>query len=270
MSPRLLLTLFLCLSPVAATPSLAHPGHEDQLKAIDQALAKAPDNQALYLQRGSVYGEIGHFTEAENDFARARELGPAERVDLAESIMLYGKGDLAAAMALANRHVQTFPNDPEGFRHRAFIARDAGDHARALADLQTYFRLQARPSPGLFVSAANMLVASGRPEDALAVLDQGLEQLGMVPQLQRQAISLEVAAGRLPAAIARQEAMRTALRDSARWKLDTVDLLQQAGRKADASRLLQQAQAQLAAQRDTPARRALEDRAVRLAEALSG
>ncbi len=115
-----------------------------------------------------------------------------------------------------------------------------------------------------------MLVGEGRPEDALAVLDQGLEQLGMVPQLQRQAISLEVAAGRLPAAIARQEAMRTALRDSARWKLDTVDLLQQAGRKADASRLLQQAQAQLAAQRDTPARRALEDRAVRLAEALSG
>ena len=60
MSPRLLLSLFLCLSPVGVTPSLAHPGHEDQLKAIDQALTEAPDSQALYLQRGSLYGEIGH------------------------------------------------------------------------------------------------------------------------------------------------------------------------------------------------------------------
>tara|TARA_R100000005_G_scaffold18672_2_gene7869 strand:+ start:13591 stop:14403 length:813 start_codon:yes stop_codon:yes gene_type:complete len=269
MSRSLLLLLLLCLAPTGAAPVLAHPGHEDQLKVIEQALAKAPGNQALYLQRGKVYGEIGHFDEAEADFARARELGPAQYADLPESIMLYGKGDLERAMALADRHIAAFPDDPEGFRHRALIARDAGDHERALADLQTHFRLQARPSPGLFVSAANMLVASGRPDDALAVLDQGLEQLGLVPQLQRQALKLELASGRLPAAIARQESLRTVLRDSARWKLDLADLLLQADRQAEARTLLAEASEQLAGQRETPARRALEAKAARLAEALA-
>ena len=269
MSRPLLLMLLLCLAPAGAAPVVAHPGHEDQLRAIEQALAKAPGNQALYLQRGKVYGEIGHLAEAQEDFARARELGPAQYADLPESIMLYGKGDLEQAMALANRHIAAFPDDPEGFRHRALIARDAGDHERALADLQTHFRLQARPSPGLFVSAATMLEASGRLDDALAVLDQGLEQLGLVPQLQRQAIALELGAGRLPAAIARQETLRIPLRDSARWKLERVDLLLQANRQAEAGALLAAASEQLAGQRDTPARRALEAQAARLAEALA-
>ncbi|MDP4918396.1 MAG: hypothetical protein NWR12_11825 [Haliea sp.] len=263
------LVLLLCLSALSATAH-AHPGHEDQLKAINQALAKAPENQALYLQRAAVYGEIGHFDEAEADFAKARTLGAPWRVDLAESIMQYGKGDLEEALALANHHVEQFPDDPQGFRHRAMISRDAGDHASALADLQTYFKLRARPSPGLFVAAANMLVEAGRTEDAIAVLDQGLQQLGMVPQLQRQALNLELASGRPAAAVARQETLRSALRDSASWKLHMVDLLLQAGRQADARALLTLAQEQLTQQRDTPSRKTLEERAGQLAASLSG
>jgi len=261
--------MLLCLGLLLATRAGAHPGHDAQLEAINKALAAAPEEQALYLQRGNIHVEIGHYSEALQDFNRARELGPEERVDLAESVMHYRKGDRATATRLVDKHISRFPNDPGGYEHRALIARADGNHAQALADLRRYFALRERPNPGLYVSAARMLQEDGRIADAIEVLDLGMEQLGTIPQLQRYAIELELERSKLEAAIVRTESLRSPLKDSASWKLDMADLLLAAGRNSEAATLLLEAREQLQSQRATPARKALEDRAETLAAALS-
>jgi len=260
--------MLLCLGLLLATRAGAHPGHDAQLEAINKALAAAPEEQALYLQRGNIHVEIGHYSEALQDFNRARELGPEERVDLAESVMHYRKGDRGTAARLVDKHISRFPNDPGGYEHRALIAREDGNHAQALADLRTYFTLRERPNPGLYVSAARMLHQDGRTSDAIAVLDLGLEQLGTIPQLQRYAVELELQQSQPEAAIRRMESLRGPLRDSANWKLDMVALLLGAGRKEEATTLLQAAREQLQGLHATPARKVLEDRAAALAAAL--
>jgi len=261
--------VLLFLSLLMTVPVQAHPGHEDQLEAVNRAMAAAPEEQALYIQRGNIYAEIGHYAEALLDFNRARELGPGERVDFAESVMYYRKGDRGIAARLVDKHISRFPNDPGGYEHRALIAREDGNHAQALADLRAYFGLRERPNPGLYVSAARMLQQDGRTDDAIAVLDLGLEQLGTIPQLQRYAIELELEQSQLEAAIARMESLRTPLRESASWKLDMADLLLAAGREGEAATLLLEAREQLQSQRATPARKTLDDRAETLAAALS-
>lgn len=262
-------SFLLCLGLLLTFQAAAHPGHDDQLEAVNKAMAAAPQEQVLYIQRGNIYAEIGHYSEARQDFGRARELGPGARVDFAESVMHYRKGDPGTALRLVDKHISHFPNDPGGYEHRALIARETGNHAQALADLRTYFNLRERPNPGLYVSAARMLQEDGRNSDAIAVLDLGLEQLGTIPQLQRYAVELELEQSRPEAAIARMESLRSALRDSASWKLDMVDLLIAAGRGAEAATLLQAAREQLQSQRATPARKILEDRAETLAATLS-
>jgi predicted Zn-dependent protease len=264
-----LASMLLCLGLLLTAQSAAHPGHDDQLEAVNRAMAAAPNEQALYIQRGNIHAEIGHYAEALLDFNRARELGPDERVDYAESVMHYRKGDRGTAARLVDKHISRFPNDPGGYEHRALIAREDGDHAQALADLRTYFSLRERPNPGLYVSAARMLQQDGRTADAIAVLDLGLEQLGTIPQLQRYAIELELERSQPEAAIARMDSLRTSLRDSANWKLDMADLLFAANRKSEAASLLQAAREQLQDQRATPARQVLVDRAGTLAAALS-
>lgn len=261
--------ILLCLGLLLTTEARAHPGHDDQLAAVNSALAANPGDQALHIQRGNIHAEIGHYAEALRDFDRARELGPGERVDFAESVMHYRKGDRGTAARLVDKHISRFPADPGGYEHRALIAREDGNHARALADLRTYFTLKERPNPGLYISAARMLLQDGRAADAIAVLDLGLEQLGTVPQLQRYAIELELERSHPEAAIVRMESLRSALRDSASWKLDMADLLFAADRKSEAASLLQAAREQLQSQRATPARKALEDRAETLAAVLS-
>lgn len=261
--------LLLCLGLLLAIQAGAHPGHDEQLEAVNKALATAPEEQALYLQRGNIHAEIGHYSEALQDFNRARELGPEERVDFAESVMHYRKGDRATAARLVDKHISRFPNDPGGYEHRALIARAEGNHAQALADLRTYFTLRERPNPGLYVSAARMLQQDGQTSDAIAVLDLGLEQLGTIPQLQRYAIELELERSQPEAAIVRMQSLRGPLKDSANWKLDMADLLLAAGRNSEAATLLLEAREQLQSQRATPARKALEDRAETLAATLS-
>lgn len=261
--------MLLCLGLLLAVQAGAHPGHDDQLEAVNRAMAAAPEEQALYIQRGNIYAEIGHYTEALRDFNRARELGPGERVNFAESVMHYRKGDRDTAVRLVDRHISRFPTDPGGYEHRALMAREDGNHAQALADLRTYFTLRERPNPGLYISAARMLQQDGRATDAIAVLDLGLEQLGTIPQLQRFAIELELERSQPEAAIVRLQSLRNALRDSASWKLDMADLLLAVDRNSEAATLLRDAREQLQSQRATPARKVLEGRAETLAAALS-
>ncbi len=252
-----------------AAACLAHPGQHDQLTQINRQLRDAPTDQALLIQRGRVYSEGGQYEEAMADYVRARDMGPPVLVAFDLGVLYYRLADYARATDCMNRYLERFPNYPPAYDYLARIARDAGDYDRAIAYLEDYIRLQDRPSPGHYLSAARMLAETDRFTEALFMLDQGLATLGVIPQLQRYAISLELARQRPDLAIARLETLRQILRDSPQWQLDMAELLALAGRGEEAVAVAGAAQAGLAGLRPTPSRLALQQRAAELIEGLN-
>ena len=250
-----------CLAFGLPMVCLAHPGQHDQLAQINRHLRDAPTDQALLIQRGRVYSEGGQYEEAMADYVRGRELGPPVLVAFDLGVLYYRLADYERATDCMNQYLERFPNYPPAYDYLARIARDAGDYDRAIAYLEDYIRLQDRPSPGHYLSAARMLAETDRFTEALFMLDQGLATLGVIPQLQRYAISLELARQQPELAVARLETLRQMLRDSPEWKLDMAELLSMAGREEEAAAMVVAAQAALPGLRPTPARLALQQRA---------
>jgi tetratricopeptide (TPR) repeat protein len=254
----------VCLAFFLAPVCLGHPGQHDQLVQINRHLQQAPTDQSLLIQRGRVYSEGGQYEQAMTDYARAQELGPPVLVAFDLGVLFYRLGDYELATANMNLYLERFPDFPPAYDYLARIARDAGDHDRAIDYLEDYLRLEESPSPGHYLSAAKMLAETERYTQALFVLDQGLATLGVVPQLQREAISLELAREQPELAIARLQTLRQMLRDSPEWKLDMAELLLMVSRGEEAAALAAAAQDELAELRPTPARLSLQQRASEL------
>ncbi len=257
-------TALACLAMCLASVCLGHPGQHDQLEEINRHLLQTPADQALLIQRGRVYSEGGQYEEALADYVRAGELGPPVLVAFDLGVLYYRTGDYELASGHMNRYLERFPDYPPAYDYLARIARDAGDYDLAITYLEDYLRLQDSPSPGHYLSAARMLAETERYPQALFILDQGLATLGVVPQLQRYAISLELAREQPELAIARLQTLRQTLRDSAEWKLDMAELLLLVDREEEALALAVAAQVELKGLRPTPARLALQQRAAQL------
>ena len=247
---------------------MAHPGQHEQLARINRAIGQQPEQQALYLQRGMIYSSGGQFAEAREDYARAEQLGPPVLVAYELGVLYYRMGDFARATNYLDQYLAQFPSSAPAYEYRARAAREAGDYDAAMADLEMYFQLHSSPHPGNYIWAAKMLGEMDKTEKALTLLDQGLDKLGLIPQLQRQAIELELQRGQPAVAITRLETLRVPLKESPGWKLEMVALLMRAGHRQEAAILLLEAEAALNELRPTPARLALQRQARELQKRL--
>jgi predicted Zn-dependent protease len=254
--------LLLCSCIVATVATHAHPGPHDQLLHIDRIIAEHPDEQSAYIKRAAIHSEAGEFELANADFERAEDLGPAAQVALERGIHLYRSDEPERSIEYLSRYIKQFPNDPIAYEYRARVARALGDRQQAVADLRSYFALQEQPNPGNYLAIAELLTQSQEPAQALAVLDDGLKTLGLIPQLQRRAIELELVQNNLDGAITRLETLRMPLRESASWHLEMAELLAQDNRADEATMLVEDALMHLSNLRPTPANIALQQRAV--------
>jgi len=253
---------------VGGSAALAHPGQHDQLQQVNRHLEQAPADQDLYIQRGIIYSEGGQYDNALADLLHAQTLGEPVLAAFQLGVLHYRTRDFELARNYLRQYLQRFPNYPPAYDYLARIARDSGDYDLAVAHLQTYFRLQERPNPGLYLAAARMLEEQRRYEQALVILDQGQATLGAVPQLQRQAIELERARGEPELALGRLQRLGPMLGESPAWQLDMAELLLEVGRRERAAAMIRSARETLAQQRPTPARLDLQQRAEDLADRL--
>jgi tetratricopeptide (TPR) repeat protein len=265
---RRCLCLLAPLLVVWGSAALAHPGQHDQLQQVNRHLEQAPTDQDLYIQRGIIYSEGGQYDEALADLLHAQTLGEPVLAAFQLGVLHYRTRDFEVARNYLQQYLQRFPNYPPAYDYLARIARDSGDYDLAVAHLQTYFRLQDSPNPGLYLAAARMLEEQRRYEQALAILDQGQATLGVVPQLQRQAIALERARGQPELALARLQALGPMLGESPAWRLDMAELQLEIGHRDSAAAMIQAAREALAQQRATPARLELQERAEALSSGL--
>ena len=251
---RLLQLLLLCVLFLSNSNAFAHAGHDAQLLRINRAIEQQPDDQALYIRRGSIYCENRQFDHASADFEQAERLGPKVVVAFERGVLYYRMGDFERATDYFNQYLEQFPEAAHAFEYRAWAARDTGDYPLAIADLNSYFELLETPHPGNYIAAANMLHDMQQTQQALQLLDKGMEKIGLTPQLQRRAIELELERDQVSNAIARHDSLRSTLNENPLWKLQMAELLLQDNRNEEARKMAQQAETELLALRPTPAR----------------
>ena len=251
---RLLQLLLVCVVFSSNGNAFAHAGHDEQLLRINRAIEQQPDDQALYIRRGSIYCENRQFDDASADFEQAERLGPKVVVAFERGVLYYRMGDFERATEYFNQYLEQFPQAAHAYEYRAWAARDTGNYPLAIADLHNYFDLLETPHPGNYIAAANMLHDMQQTGQALQLLDQGMEKIGLTPQLQRRAIELELERDQLSNAIARQDSLRSPLNANPLWKLQMAELLLQDKRDKAARKLAREAENELLQLRPTPAR----------------
>ena len=248
-----LLGLWVLLIPL---PAFAHEGIHEQLQQADQKIEESPDDVMLYWQRGITHSQAGNQDLAIADYERAAALGDPALVAYDAGISYYLKGEYAQDLHYFDMYLQRSPEHAPSYEYRARVYRDSGQLALAVADMRKYFELAEQPNPGNYIAAADMLLALNPPatEQALAILDGGLEQLGIVPQIQRYAIKIETESGNYEAAIVRLESLASVLHTSVQWQVDMAELLVLAKRDSEAKPYLIAAKERLNTLRKTPAR----------------
>ncbi len=241
---------------------------QETVAGLSERIRETPSDQGLFLERGIAYSSDGKVQLAFADFRKAEALGDPDLVAFDLGVLFYRTGEFAAARAALTRCLARFPAHALALDYRARAARDAGDPRAALADFETLFALVHGVNPGHYVSAADLLLAlpgEGAPA-ALALLDRGMRQLGVIPQLQEHAIALERARGALGAALHRHDTLAEQFARSPDWRAARAELLFALSRAAEARSELSAATAALAELRATPARAELAAKIARLAQ----
>ena len=188
-------------------------------------IAQSPADPELLIQRAQVYSDQGNFERAQLDLDLADSLDDSQKSDFTRAVMLYRKGDLEKSRQQLNRTLDANPNNMAALEYRARVHRDLSRTSAAIADFEVLIEQRDNINPGYYLAAAKLMASvNGGVEDALALLDQGLLRLGLIPHLQSYAVALELRLGDTEAAIGRHLSLRLVLNNSPRWKAEIAHL----------------------------------------------
>jgi len=262
---RLLLVVAILFSRalITAEAPSAHPSDAEKIDVLTRRIESRGDDPGLYLKRGAVYSEDGHYDLALEDFRKAEALTDSVVVAFDVGMLKRRQGDLPGAKKSLDLFLGRFPNHSRALEERARVLVEMGDTEAAVETFERLFVVTPSPNPGSYTSAARVLAEQGNTKDtdrALAILDKGIVRLGMIPQLQQFAIELELREGRTTRALERLEMLEPSLGEGPEWKVEKSELLLKLDRTNEAQELLESAATQLTQLRQTPARRDLAKR----------
>lgn len=192
----MLLTLTL-ISPAGASRS-AHASQDSRLvgrvpQAIELGLAatRADPLRADYWRvLGLAYVASARWRDAGAAFDRTLKLAPYDVRNVNDlaltQLVLASTGDAVArakALQLGDQAVETDPNNPGAHLTRAAIRQGTGDQTEALRSVERALELDPRSTtPRLYVIGAQVLLALGRPADAVRLARQGTAVFSTTPQ----------------------------------------------------------------------------------------
>ena len=169
---------------------------------------------------------------------KARGLPPAP-VLCSDTTVAIGRrilGKPADAAKRLARFTTLRPGSAEGWFLSARALARSGRFSEAVPDYHRAIALSVEPRPEWFVERCHaQLALTGDPAtEALAGLDEGLAKIGPLPSLQLLAIEIETRRKGFDAALSRLDTLVAASERKETWLARRGDLLQQAGRIADA------------------------------------
>ncbi len=237
---------FLCLAfrlvPLLLTGALAptaqaHGPDHEVILALTAELALRPGDVQLHLNRGERYRSHGDLTNARIDFEAALSNNPAcQPARLRLALVARNQDRLTEALQLLDRTLAVEGTNLLARAVRADVLVRSGRPADAVPEWDRVIAGSRSPRPDLFLSRARtiLLADTNAWRQALAGIDEGLRRVGPVPSLQWYALELEEGAGETTAAVRRVDAIMEGVERNERWLTRRGDILQKAGRSADA------------------------------------
>ena len=251
---RQLQTVLCCVA--VHLPALAHPGAHETLDYLSARIDAHPNSPELFYQRGVAYLDNGLYESALQDLQRAAAMGDPQYLDYQLGMVYFRTADYAAARQCFDRYLNYRPGHPGSLRYRARVHGLQDNYPAALLDYQALFTLSGQTTPADYIAASELLLDSPLHDidHALSVLDRGMQTLGIISQLQRPAIELEVSEGSYDNAIARLQTLAPNPPGNPFWQLEMGQLLLAAGEEQRANQHFTEAEQQLDELRKTPAR----------------
>ena len=182
------------LAAMLACFAEAHPGAHVVIDHFTAEIEKRPWTRGCASSAASPIPTTDSSTKALADFRRAEELGDPVAVAFDLGVLHYRMEDFAARGAISISTWRSIPGHAQTLEYRARLRRDTGDAAGAVRTTAPICAKAGRPNPGDYSAAALLLalMPDGGRGAALALLDEGMTRLGLIPQLQQQAIVIEL------------------------------------------------------------------------------
>jgi tetratricopeptide (TPR) repeat protein len=267
----LLTKIFSLTTSIAlASKTLAHGDIHDRIKDLGKKLAKSPSDTTLLIERGRLYLDAHHTQEAKTDFDKAIALEPqyySAYYYLAQAHLADHKSNEALiAVEKFMLHQSEEAPRARGLALRGDIYRASGkpaDAAIVYAESLALKKLDALPDEYVRLADTYLEADKNNTEKALAVLDQGIHQLGNLQALAQRAITIEQQSGRPEAALLRLNRLIKQNKPTAHLLLQKGKMLKNINELEQATRTFEEALAMIEqmplARRDTPAMQSLRE-----------
>lgn len=242
---------------ISSGPVHAHAGDLHAIAELDAIIEESSGEPSLLVARGSLHRMSGQWNKAEQDLRLAEETGNKYDVAFELGQLCYRRGEYEQALRYFDTYISAYPQQAIAFLLRARAASEAEQYDIAIESYQTYFGLATDPQPGEYLAAARLLapIKSAGIKDALALLDEGIRELGLNPQLQRYAMVLELERDDIQSALDRWYSLGDQLGGTPEWSITLARVLILAGRVDEARLVIRNAKDKLRKFRLTPARK---------------
>lgn len=256
--------LALALLVLASTPAVGHPELDIVQGAVDEMVAAKPDDPELLIHQGHLREEARDWDGALVSFAHAlAHGGDPDVVAAARAHAFLEAGFPRTAMLEYDTLLAKRPDAFEVLFERGRAQLALGQMDAADQDFTRAITGMRAPRPEHIIVHAQGWLKVGKQAEALRALDGGMTRVGPLPSLQLTAIDLDVELKRYDSALARLDLLLRQTPTNEAWIARRADVLQRAGRTAEARaesvRALQQIESR-PPQRRSQATRELADR----------
>ena len=273
-------SVFVCVGASLSAwnfPARAHGDMHAQIVETTRQIERDPGNAQLYFNRGEFHRAHRDWDLAQADYDRAIVLNPQLGVvDFARGSLYLEAGWLQSAKVALDRFLKKYPNHVEALVARARTSMKLDEPSAAARDYTLAIAAGTESRPDIYIERAQALTAGDKPdpEAALRGLEEGIKKLGPLITFQLYAIDIEIKQKHFEAALSRLDEVMAKSPRKESWLARRGEILQQAGRTAEAREAFEAALKAIAtlpaARRQVPAMVDLEKRLRSDLEGLAG
>ncbi|NJR43456.1 MAG: tetratricopeptide repeat protein [Akkermansiaceae bacterium] len=161
------------------TPSHAHGTHSSLMAKVDQSLKQKPKDGSLWFQRAMLQFEHEDLAAAAVDFEKAEKFAPGEfAVQWWQGKILAAQGKPLEAKATLDAYLAKIPDHWGALASRARVSMTLKNIPESLEDFRSALKRCPQPGPDLIQEVAQALAANECTDEAVNILETGLNQLG--------------------------------------------------------------------------------------------
>lgn len=228
--------LLLCLAPTLR----AHLNPDDSLDEIERKLTANPDDVPLLLDKAHVLIVLGQGDKAAATLKHVDALEKERSADTAYLyILLYHKrGELKKAFERSDWGIQQFPENPFQWEIRGRIAQETGRTDEAIHAMRQSLRYRETVNPLNYIQIVTLLLEGNHAdskERTLELLREGIARVDHPSELLHLSIRLNSELARYDQALADMDALETHYGKQVPFAAKRAEILEDAGRNAEAA-----------------------------------